>query len=295
MKDNIMMLGLFSNRHDGPAFQDGVHLGEGWHLSDATGPWSRRRKTELILLEDHFKGAEMLDLQLQAFGATVAKPQGLTVDGEGLDPQVFTIPFNEPVQISVQCPRFVNGRGTLSFVTEWLESPFAINGSLDDRLLGIRPIAVTHCVDHSFDSLFFGDVSVCSKHAASGWALPDVDGVWQIEDTASIQVSPTELVNVDSLTLNFMVINSAADPLSVTLSHPEFGEASGEFSNSGNLSLQMDRVVASKGREPRSVDLVSELNQLIKVLSVGRVSPHDLGMSEDTRKLGIKLVSLEEN
>jgi hypothetical protein len=275
-------------------------FGKGWRLyPDQRGVWTEGLRAELALtLDDVRDGDRALAL---SFGSVcVGRDASLGVEAlvNGERAAVRDLRYGD-TEWHIDLPPVgpANGEVDLTLIVEEPNSPLALGWSADDRPLGIllRAITLTE-VDRSVrpgEKIVFSAGSGSERVLGEGWSALEANGVWTEGATASLVLKPTPPSPGD------VELVLAVDPF-VIPSHPELKV---------EISARGVPLGADVFRHRRGARLLGKLRRPLRVVvpaaaidESGRavielrlrdpVSPADLGLSDDSRRLGLRLRSL---
>lgn len=117
----------------------------------------------------------------------------------------------------------------------------------------------------------------------SGWSTPENWGVWGIGEKHELQIPIAENIESDlKLTINAMTFNRQRD-VAVFINGYKIGNLLISPGMAKSYTMQVDKISLSDADE---MDIVF-------VLDGKSLSPQELGISVDNRKLGLGLVSLQ--
>jgi hypothetical protein len=275
-------------------------FGEGWRLyPDQRGVWTEGLRAELALtLDDVHEGDYALAL---SFGSVcVGRDASLTVEAlvNGERAAVRDLHYGDAEWL-IDLPPVgpASGEVDLTLIVEEPSSPRALGWSDDERRLGILLRAITlREVDRSLrpgEKVVFSPGSGSERLLGEGWSVLEANGVWTDGATASIVLKPTPP------SPGAVELILAVDPF-VMPSHPELEV---------EISAHGVPLGAHVFRHRRGARLLGKLRRPLRVVvpatardESGRAvvelhlrdpaSPADLGLSDDSRRLGLRLRSL---
>ena len=277
-------------------------FGEGWMLyPDQLGIWTEGSRSELALgLEGHRESDYFLELSL---GSICVEPDSsLRVEAlvNGELAAARELGHGDPEWcIDFPASAVANGEVDLTFEIEEPRTPRELGWSTeDDRRLGVFIRAVTLGeLDRSVqlgETITFAEGSGAERLLGEGWADPEPTGVWTDGEKATLVLKLTGAPPGD------VELALEVDPF-VTPDHPELKvEVSAGGEQLGGRVFRHRRAVfrLGKGHRPLRVLLPASVRD-----ETGRValelrihdpaSPLELGLSDDSRRLGLHLLSLE--
>jgi hypothetical protein len=273
---------------------------DGWMIyPDEAGIWSEGSRSELALSLDGIRGSDYV-LALSLGSICVGSDATLRVEallnGERAGHRDFS--YGDP-EWRIASPASVppDGEVDLTLMIEEPSSPHELGWSADDRRLGIllRTLALEE-VDRSLrlgEEVVFSEGSGAERLLGEGWSEPEATGVWTDGDRASLVLKVTNVPPGDA------ELVLAVDPF-VTPDHPELEvEVSAQGQQLGTRVFRHRRAVFRRGRPHRPVRAVlpesvrDETGRAVLELRLhDPTSPLELGLSDDSRRLGLHLRSL---
>jgi hypothetical protein len=279
---------------------DYTGLGEGWMLyPDQAGVWTEGSRSELALALDGIRDSDYA-LALSIGTICVAADASLTVEAvvNGERAGTCELRHGDPTwRIAFPAPVPAGGEVDLTFIIDEPGSPRELGWSDDDRRLGIlvRTIMLED-VDRSVrpgEEILFSEGSGSERLLCEGWLTPEATGVWTDGEKAFLVLKPTpdppggvELI-------------LAVDPF-VVPEHPELNvEVYAGGQRLGSRVFRHRRGARRLGRGYRPLRVVvpatvrDETGRVVLELRLqDPVRPVDLGLSDDSRCLGLHLRSL---
>jgi hypothetical protein len=269
-------------------------FGDGWSYPDEGGIWTQGPRSELaVALEGIDEGDYLLALSLSGVCVGSEKPlkAQLLLNGEHVAPRAFH--RDDPTDSwHVELPARVLADATLdaSFSIEEPRSPVELGWSADDdRPLGIHIRAVAlKKVDPALrleETIIFAEGSGAERFLGEGWSELESAGVWTVGETASLIFRLTPPPRMD------VTLVLGVTPF-VTPGHPEV-----ELEVSAFNERLADRVFRH-GEAHRAfrvpLPAAAEDGRTVLDLRIRHPArPIDLGLSNDPRRLGVQLASLE--
>lgn len=272
----------------------------GWMIyPDEAGIWTEGSRSELALSLDGIRESDYV-LALSLGSICVGSDATLRVEaflnGERAGYRDFS--YGDPEwRIASPASAPPDGEVDLTLMTEEPSSPRELGWSADDRRLGIllRTLALEE-VDRSLrlgEEVVFSEGSGAERLLGEGWSEPEATGVWTDGDRASLVLKLTNVPPGDA------ELVLAVDPF-VTPDHPELEvEVSAQGEQLGTRVFRHRRAVFRRGRAHRPVRAVlpesvrDETGRAVLELRLhDPASPLELGLSDDSRRLGLHLRSL---
>jgi hypothetical protein len=265
-------------------------FGEGWRLyPDQAGIWTEGSSSELALALEGMRESDYL-LELSLGSICVAPDASLRVDTQvnGEPAAAGDLGYGES-EWRVELPEPVSADGAvdLTLTIENLSSPVELGWSSDDRQLGILLRAITLVeVDRSLrpgETIVFSEGSGGERFLGEGWSMPDETGVWTDGDKASLLLRPTDIRPEDGeLVLAVSAFVTTDHPnLEVEVSALDEPLARRVFRHGEALRLFHIPFPAAAGAQGRRM--------LFELRLSDPARPLDLGLSEDARRLGVRL------
>jgi hypothetical protein len=267
---------------------------------DQAGIWTEGSRSELALALDGIGTSDhVLSLSLGSIcvGSDASLRVEALVNGELADARELRSGDPEwrlelPAQVSA------DGEVVLAFRIEEPSSPLELGWSADDHRLGfvIRSVTLEE-VDRSLrpgEKFDFDQNSGAERFLGDGWSTPEPTGVWTYSEKASLVLKlPTAPTGDAELVL-------AVDPF-VTPDHPELEvEVFVQGEQVGARVFRHRKAVFGLGRSHGPLRAVlpasarDETGRAVVELRLSDpASPLDLGLSDDSRRLGLHLRSLE--
>lgn len=263
----------------------GVLKGEGWHPLSVEGWSSAPICTLLFDPEVHPPGDEIL-LELALFGAGPADPRVLTLESDGAGPVVLTVGDPLPVAVAVAAPVPAPGArlGRLRLRLDRIASPARLGTGADDRLLGLRLLGAGRHHPAVAFPLDFGQAEVRAACLGPGWSAPEPGGLWSEGEEARLFLPRALWRPCRALAFDLAVLPRPADrpPLVIC-------------AEAGGLRL-LQQEIGPDHPHPWICPLHglwapgSGLEIVLRF--DGLVSPADLGINSDGRRLGLFLRSI---
>lgn len=269
-------------KEQGRRFPEGIAFLRNWHFEDAAR-WSRAQAASLAVERAMFPVASELLVDVRVFNASKDNPKTVTVESVGNAPRHYVFSTSHTQQIIVATPQFdeVSPRAELVFHVDKLESPYELGLSNDDRLLGISIRAMSVYERRPAFRLDQSATEDLAVHLISGWSTPEPNGTWSIAAVAEIGLEHRHIRNASGIDLAFGVMPRLATnpPLDVRISCNSREIQCLSFASGGD---HITRVMFNE------VDLMGE-DQRIRIEMENLISPAELGLSTDGRRLGICL------
>jgi hypothetical protein len=272
---------------------------EGWMLyPDQGGIWTEGSRSQLALALDEM-GKSDYALALSLGSICVGSDASLRVEallnGEPAAARDFKYGDSE-WRIESPAPVLADGDVDLTLMIEEPRSPLELGWSGDDRRLGLFLRALTvKKVDRSLQSeqrIVFTEGSGAERLLGEGWSALEPTGVWTDGETASLVLKPDTRSEDVELVLSVDAF--------VTSDHPELKvEVSARGEQLGARVFRHRRGGYRLGRAHRPLRVVlpasarDEQGRAILELRLrDPASPLELGLSDDSRRLGLQLRSL---
>jgi hypothetical protein len=272
-------------------------FGGGWADPDEAGIWTQGSRSELALALDGIGDSDyVLALSLGSIcvGPDASLRVKALVNGEGVAAREFR--YGDPEwHIESPAPVPADGEVDLAFEIEEPRTPIELGWSADDdRQLGILLRTMTLVErDRSLrtgEEIAFSQGSGAERLLGEGWSELEPTGVWTDGERASLVLKLTDAPAGD------VELDLAVDPF-VTPEHPELRVG---------VSTQGEQLGARVFRYRRAIFRLGNAHQHLRVVlpasvrdETGRVvlelrlhdpaSPLDLGLSDDSRRLGLNL------
>ena len=276
-------------------------FGSGWAEPDEAGIWTESSRSELALALEGIAPEHDYVLALSLGSICVASDASLKVealvDSELVDAREFR--YGDPDWL-IELPAPVPAVGEVDLVFEIEEpgTPRELGWSADDdRRLGIllRTLTVEE-YDRSLrpgEEIVFRQGSGADRLLGKGWSSLEPTGVWTDGEKASLILRLTDAPTGD------FELDLVVDPF-VTPEHPQLRV---------EVSAQSEQLGARVFRHRRAIFRLGNAHQHLRVVvpasvrdETGRVvlelrlhdpaRPLDLGLSDDSRRLGLNLRSL---
>lgn len=125
-----------------------------------------------------------------------------------------------------------------------------------------------------------------SKYLVSGWSAPENEGVWSAENVVRIAIPLTD-ETTSAIVLRILPFLSESHPqqrISIELNSMPVGTRELDFNSSDDLTITVPPTLRRSIRSSGVLDIVLRLPDAVQ--------PSSLGISSDTRQLGIFLYSL---
>jgi hypothetical protein len=273
---------------------DYVSLSTGWAFPDVAGVWTWGSRSELAIAFPNVDDGDCLLVFLinnVCIGPDDALTVELLVDGVRVASRDCS-QSEAPFAWRVELPPHVLSAGSvnLTIAVDEPRSPLAVGWSTDDRPLGLHLRSLTLGeVDYSVrpgECVVFGEATDGERLLAEGWSLPDPTGVWTNSDRARLVLEP----RADPLSEAVFVLDV------VPFLTPEHAELTVDvWAQDTRLEHRVFRQDDLEGRLvlrlPPSVR--DDRGRIVVDFHLDEpVSPADLGMSSDPRRLGLHLNSL---
>jgi hypothetical protein len=271
---------------------------DGWAYPDEAGIWTQGSRSELALaLEGTGESDYVLELSLGSIcvGPDASLRVRALVNGEGVAAREFR--YGDPAW-HIQLPVPADGEVDLAFEIEEPRTPIELGWSADDdRQLGIRLRTMTLVErDRSLrtgEEIAFSQGSGAERLLGEGWSDLESKGVWTDGERASLVLKLTDAPPGD------VELDLAVDPF-VTPEHPELRvEASALGEQLGARVFRYRRAIFRLGNARRHLRVVlpasvrDETGRAVLELRLhDPASPLDLGLSDDSRRLGLNLRGL---
>ena len=241
----------------------------GWWPFEGQGCWSARNQSSFTLFTT--PGTKILELTCLTF---LSRTVHLSVNGSSCG--VFSVSGSH--LMSVFLPAEVVDSGELRIelkIEETLLSPKELGHSEDTRILGIylshiklSPFAPVRTLNDSFTSI----VGQSTAFNLSGWRPCEGQGSWSAKNRSSFTLFTTPGAKMLELACSTFLARTVH--LSVN------GSLCGVFSVNGSLLISVSLPTEIVGTGELRIEL--EIEEML-------LSPKELGMGEDPRKLGIFL------
>jgi hypothetical protein len=278
---------------------DYTAFGEGWMLyPEETGVWTEGSRSELALGLDSIHDGDFA-VVLSLGSVCVESDESLRVEallnGERAAAGDLRLGDSE-WRIDSPGPVPANGEIDLTFVIEEPRSPLELGWSDDDRRLGflLRTVTVEE-VDRSVqpgETVVFSEGSGAERLLAEGWSPLEPTGVWTDGKKACLALKLMVAEDEDA------ELVLAVEPF-VAPEQPELKvEASARGTHLGTRVFRHRRLLWRAGRANHLRVVVppsarDETGRTVVELRLQEpVSPLDLGVGDDPRRLGLHLRSL---
>ncbi len=271
-------------------------LSAGWAFPDTAGVWTWGSRSEMSIAFPPVDDSDRRLVVVLVIDAVCVAPDealrvGLLIDGVRVANRNVSEP-DVPFAWRVEVPPSVlyAGSADLTITVDEPRSPRAVGWSGDERPLGVRLRSLTlREVNYTVkppQSVAFGAEADGERLLAAGWYPPEATGVWTAGDHARL------------------VLDVSAEPLSGTLLvldvvpylTPEHAELTVDV---WSLDTHLAQRVFHYGDVERGlvlhlpVSVRDETGRTVLDLRIDEPArPVDLGMSPDTRRLGLFLRSL---
>jgi hypothetical protein len=273
---------------------------EGWRMyPDQAGMWTEGSRAELALALEGIGESDYV-LSLALGSVCVAPDTALEVETllNGERAAVRELGYGEPEwRIQSPAPAPADGEMDIAFVIDQPHSPLELGWSGDDRRLGILLRAVRLAKLDRFvqvgEKIVFSPGAGAERLLGEGWSALEPKGVWTDGESASLvlELPADEPGNVE---LVFVV-----DPF-VVPEHPVLDvEVSVRGRQLGHRAFRLRRGLFGRGKGHRRLRVVlppSARDETGRAALEFRLrdpaSPLDLGLSDDSRRLGLHLRSL---
>ena len=275
-------------------------FGDGWAYPDEAGIWTQGSRSELALaLEGTGESDYVLELALGSI--CVASDASLRVralvNGERVAAREFR--YGDPAwHIELPTPMPADGEVDLAFEIEEPRTPLELGWSADDdRRLGILLRTMT-LLEHGRslrlgEKIAFSQGSGAERLLGEGWSALEPTGVWTDGEKASLVLKPTDAPPGD------VELDLVVDPF-VTPEHPELRvEVSAQGEQLGSRVFRHRRAIFRRGNAHQHLRVVlpasvrDETGRVVLELRLhDPARPLDLGLSDDSRRLGLNLRSL---
>jgi hypothetical protein len=275
-------------------------FGAGWTMyADQIGAWTEGSRSELALAVEGIGGSDYA-VSLSLGSICVAPDEVLRVELgiNGERAAVRELGHGEPSwSVESPAPMPPDGEVDLAFVIEEPSSPLELGWSTDDSRLGLLIRSITfEELDRSVqveEEIVFGQGSGAERLLGRGWWSLEPTGVWTDGESASLVLKlPADEPGDVELVL-------AVDPF-VTPEHPELEvEVSAGGRQLGRRVFRHRRGLFGRGKGHRPIRVVvppsarHETGRVVLELRLrDPASPLALGLSDDSRRLGLHLRSL---
>jgi hypothetical protein len=272
---------------------------DGWAYPDEAGIWTQGSRSELALALDGIGNSDYI-LALSLGGICVGPDASLRVkalvNGEGVAAREFR--YGDPEwHIQLPAPLLADGEVDLALEIEEPRTPIELGWSADDRPLGIllRALRLEE-LDRTVrvgEEIVFSEGSGAERLLGEGWSSLEQTGVWTDGERATLVLRlPADEPGDVELVL-------AVDPL-VIPEHPELTvEVYAGGQRLGDRVFRHHRGARRLGRGHRPLRVVvpatvrDETGRVVLELRLqDPASPLGLGLSDDSRRLGLHLRSL---
>lgn len=263
-------------------FPEGIRFGKSWHFDDPAC-WSRAPAASLVVDRAIFPVPCELLVEVVVFNATVDRPKTVTVTSRNNVPRRYMCSTPERRRMIVKTPAFDGSstHGEIIFHVDKLESPFQVGLSQDDRLLGLAVLTVSvHDQEPTLPLDLCGAQQV-PANLVTGWSTPEAHGIWTDCDVAELLFERRQLANAIGVDLAFvpMLRPSTLRPFEIRFS-------------CNDRELECVRPTPGDPHVTRIMFNEATVlgdDQWIRIQMSNVVSPLELGLSADDRRLGICL------
>lgn len=264
---------------------EGILPGRNWHFDETAG-WSRDVDCSLLVLATQFPEPVALILEFCVFGATPETPRTIVIESPGHPPVRHKVTTGGSQWLLVQSPVFAEVAQTAEIVLrlDRVESPFRLDQSEDDRLLGLMILSLQPFKAEFLFPLDFTNPAVASRYLVSGWSTPEAHGIWSVDSRAVILLPGWLRGTARALRFGAITLPrpETVEPMTVTITC--------------NGQVMLERTCLSDPPEPWICPLdqtwpegeALEIEFHFKDLR----APVELGINADRRTLGILLHSL---
>jgi hypothetical protein len=279
---------------------DYAGFGEGWMLyPDQAGVWTEGSRSEVAVAFDGTRGGDYA-LTLSIGSICVAADASLAVEAMVNGEPAGTCEFrhgNSAWRIASPTPMPADGEVDLTLIIDKPSSPRELGWSTDDRRLGILVRTITlEDVDRSArpgEEIAFGERSDSERFLGQGWSKPEATGVWSDGEKAFLVLKPTPDRPGD------VELALAVDAF-VTREHRELNvEIYAGGQRLGSRAFRHRIGARRLGRGHRRLRVVvpatarDDWGRVVLELRIqDPARPVDLGLSDDSRRLGLQLRSL---
>lgn len=272
---------LFEHPLERPMHLAGLTYGRGWHPSDAGTIWSRSHSSELEVDAEAFPEPVALRLQVQIFDAGPETPRHLRILSPGHTPVSQRVTTSGTIVLRAKTPRHATGATFTAIRIELdaLSSPYQTGLSGDERMLGLRLVQIdTGGPEFSFPfDLSEASAAQCAAVFVAGWTAREGDGVWSEGDVALLHL-PGELSPCGDAVLclegGTLPRSEAHPPLLVELREAGMLLATWRADERWRCPLP---------------DWENPTDRRLELTICNLLSPVELGLSTDARRLGLRL------
>lgn len=281
----------YNSRFEARDFEEiaaGIAYYRGWHTgSDPV--WSRGGDATLRIDATLFPEPVKIVVELKAFHCDADMPSSLTISSDGHEDVTIAEPVRTPQFVTFQTPVMAPG-AKWGFVRLHSNapsvSPYQLGLSIDERLLGFRIVPVGIDVPTLSFPVDLGDGGVARMLLARGWdEIEPETGVWSLSDAPCL-VFPAylDLSHAKALRFDVQVLPRPDDrpPLEVEIWTVNACVGSVDFRDRDAASLLCPLEGCRPGAD---LEVTFKLSDL--------ASPAELGVSADTRILGLLLRSID--
>lgn len=258
---------------------------DGWSIQEQFGVWSNNKTSSLNIILDSVPEEEVeLLMELSAFNSD--KELKMYINDVYI--QDLTVSCIESNLYSVKIPKNTITSTTLNIKFEYiseLQSPQELGMGNDDRTLGIGLISMQLKVKQTYkvgDTINFGEITYFSEIIGEGWSDQENWGVWSVDNNSTLNVLFKDEIGRDlNLELSLSAFNNAKTiDVYVNKTFVDEIKVSQDELNQYSVNVPKDLITDK--------EIMIEFNCKEELLS-----PSELGISADERKLGIGLGSLK--
>jgi hypothetical protein len=264
-------------------------FGNGWAYQGEAGVWTHGSRSRLALALDGLGESDyLLTFSLGSICTEPGSPLRVRLRVNGEEVAARELNFGDPDwQVELPAPAPAGGNVELTFEVDEPRSPVKLGWSEDDRPLGLllHSVALDE-VDRSVrpdERVGFGEGSGAERFLGMGWSDLEPTGVWTDGDRATLALRLTDGVPDDAeLVLSVAPFVTPEHPvLEVKASVAGQQLATRVFRHDEAPSLLRVPVPPSvRGFGGRTV---------VELGLRDPASPADLGLGDDTRRLGVQL------
>jgi hypothetical protein len=267
-------------------FPKGIRFSKFWHFEDPAC-WSRAPAASLVVDRLMFPVPHDLLVEVIVFNATKDRPKTITVTSHNNVPRRYVCCTSGRRRMIVKTPDFEGGstQGEIFLHIDKLESPFQVGLSQDDRMLGLSVLAISVHDDEPTLPLDLCGAEHPPASLVTGWSTPEAHGIWTETDVAELLFERRQLANAIGVDLAYVPMNrpSAVPPVEI------------RFSCNGH---EMKCVRPAPGAPHVTRIMFNEAtllgdDQCIRIEMNNVMSPAELGLSADERRLGLCLQRIE--
>jgi hypothetical protein len=270
----------------GKAGNAGAFEGTGWAAADPDFTWTEGGRATLAipvraatLMRLTASLTPLVDPRTRAVQRVVVKAGGRVVD---------TWNVGGPGSYSATIPPELFGRSMLQLTFELPDAitPKALNGTQDSRLLGVAfgSLTLAPAETYQYGTLIrFGQKETIAAYKPTGWAAPDPDFMWTEGAEATLTLPLQKPAGALTLSVN-------ATPL---LSAPRLTEQRVEV-RAGGVLLGTWRLTTG-GEYHVTIPAAAVTSGLLRLRFTlpDAATPASLGLSQDSRRLGVAFYSLK--